>query len=190
MKNIYLPQVSFDVSEKDLETFLYYRSQEFLGLKAIARQFRTDVGIIDLILKSVYEPNIYFVTELKKDNLDSRAYCQVVRYSTYLNSKMNKENNRVFIPLLVGRNLSDELQQIVYGLDTENIINPHIVRYALFGFDILNGLSFNYRNTKQIYFEKNIYDCSWVDKKDELVGYFENKYEIERVSFDRYVKSA
>ena len=181
MKKIkHLPQIKFDVSEKDIEQYLYYNSEKFLGLNRVAQQFKTNFGIVDLIFRHPIEKNIYFVCELKKEQLDCHAYCQVIRYSQYLNANFSKDGERTFIPLLIGKNLSGELNQIVYLFDKEYLTNPHIVRYALFGFDVFSGLSFDFYVKKQIEFEEEIKSCGWIDAMIEKMDFLEyEKYRMK-----------
>ncbi len=144
-----IPSIRFDISEKDVEDVLFYGMDDFLGLKPIKRQFSTPVGIIDVIAKL---ENVYFVIEIKKDILNASSVCQVLRYCRYMNGQYSKGGDRVFLPLLIGKNLHEELFHLVeYLEDHDDLSNRDYGRifYRLYNINPMSGFSFSYFNKIQ-----------------------------------------
>jgi hypothetical protein len=149
--------------EKAIEDVLWDHCNHYLGLKPIARQYRTSVGIIDLLARHPISPNIYFVIEIKRGTLDSHAYTQVLRYCKWLNSEQSKNGQRIFFPILVGEQLSTNLDHLCNFFDVDSYSSVpaiHNVAYRLFKFDPLAGITFNYlsvsqRDAASLYFENH-----------------------------------
>lgn len=155
----HIPQITFSATEKEIEDCLAYDCERFLGLKFIGRQISTPAGIVDVLAQSLEDKNVYYVIEVKKDLLDSKALCQVLRYSNYFNDNKNKDGQRIFVPLLVGANLSDDLIKSVYNF---GYLAPELgrVEYTLFSLNVVSGMTFDYRNTAQAeYQSEHLNNC-------------------------------
>ena len=160
-------------SEKELEDFLCNGGRKgnlkkYLNLEFISRQVNCSTGIIDILAYSKIKKS-FIIIELKKDNLDYKAFFQAHKYlrafdykyncceKILLKNKFGKEylkRKKRFILLLIGRNLSDELYYSVdhYEEDSEFSTNEpesNIFQYALFGFNFRNGISFDWYNKVQ-----------------------------------------
>lgn len=140
--------------EKDIEDLLADDCEHYLGIKFLARQFRTPVGIIDVIAKSCDNPYVYFSIELKKDKIDSTAYCQSLRYSNWLNSELSKGGKRLFIPIVIGSSLAEDLHFLCEYFDADDFNHFNLavykdVFYRLFDFCPKTGVSFNFHNSAQ-----------------------------------------
>jgi hypothetical protein len=144
--------IQFNCSERYIEDVLANNCEHFLDLKFIARQFQTDVGIIDLIARHPEDRESYFVIELKRGVIDPQAYVQVVRYANWLNSEYSKDGRRKFFPVLIGESLSSTLDHVCAYFDTDqclNLANIYRPSYRLFKFDPMTGISFAWFSTGQ-----------------------------------------
>lgn len=144
--------IQLTYTEKDVEDLLENGCPFFLGLKFIKRQFRTPVGIIDVIARHPERKNVFYVIEIKKDLVDSSAYVQVLKYTKWLNHERSKEGGRIFIPLLIGNNISQDLYHVCEFFDRDShydIDSYHKVLYRLFNFSPYRGVLFTYSNTAQ-----------------------------------------
>tara|TARA_R110000851_G_scaffold311291_1_gene471412 strand:+ start:574 stop:1140 length:567 start_codon:yes stop_codon:yes gene_type:complete len=147
------PQVTFSVSEKEVEHCLEYDCKRFLDLKFIGRQINTPAGIVDVLAQSLEDRNIYYVIEIKKGTLDAKALCQALRYSNYFNDNKNKDGQRIFIPLLIGAALSEDLTKVVYHYSRE-YSQIGRVEYTLFSLSALDGIRFDFTSIAQEKYEK------------------------------------
>lgn len=141
-----------DVPEKDIENFLCKNGGEnlrlHLGLRLISSQYRTRVGIID-ILAYDEKSKRYAIIELKKDLLDYKSYFQAERYKWFMTRyKIGKRERREFFSVLVGRNLSPDLNYSVEYLDRAFPFYGETY-YVLFDISLEGGISFNYYSKKQ-----------------------------------------
>lgn len=142
--------IELSYSEKDIEDILFQHSEKFLDIRAIKRQYPTKVGVVDLIAQSTSDKDVFFVIEIKKDFLDCYAYCQVLRYSNWLNSEKSKNGKRKFFPVLIGKDLSADLYHLCdYFEEDHSLSLIYKPTYRLFHFDPLQGVSFTYVNTEQ-----------------------------------------
>jgi hypothetical protein len=155
--------LKIDGSEKDIEDVLEEHSERLLGLKFLCRQFRTKVGIIDIIAKDPINPHIYYVIELKRGTLDSSGYVQVLKYASWMNSEFSKGCARLFLPLLIGESLHQELHHICdywggsgssnhsYDSPSSWLLKESLSpQYRCFSFDPISGVSFNFRSERQL----------------------------------------
>src|SRR5580698_6293371 len=106
-------------TEKDIEDILEQHCERMLGIKFLARQFRTTVGVVDIIAKHPYIPGVYYVVEIKRDILDPVAYIQALRYAKWLNSERSKIGKRKFIPVIIGEQLQSTLNFLCQHFDHE-----------------------------------------------------------------------
>ncbi len=151
----YVPKVTFSIEEIEIENILAWNMEKFLGLKFLQRQVKTPAGIIDMIAKDEDNDGIYYIIELKKDILDASAFCQVHRYASYLNSNCTKDGKRLFIPLLIGKNINDEILKClhIYSKNSHNYMDIGRTFYALYDIDAINGMSFSFQRTDQKKYE-------------------------------------
>lgn len=139
-------------TEKDIEDILEQHCERMLGIKFVTRQFRTEVGIADIIAKHPDISGVYYVVEIKRGILDPDAYAQALRYAKWLNSEMSKDGRRSFIPIIIGEQLQSTLNFLCAFFDHEfqcGIANIHDVSYRLFEFDPLSGVSFSWFSKEQ-----------------------------------------
>ena len=139
-------------SEQDIEDILEEHCGHYLGLRFITRQFRTPVGIIDIIAKHPAVENSYFVIELKRHTLDASAYLQTIRYARWMNSEMSKNGKRFFTPMIIGQSLHPDLSHICDYFEIDDypdVPTMHRLRYRLFNFDPLKGFCFDWHSTEQ-----------------------------------------
>lgn len=146
---------TIDIAENDLETYLVKYIDRYFPLKFIKKQYNTPAGIIDILAKYKNQDNTYFVIELRIDSLDSDAVCQVLRYTQYMNSEMSKEGKRKFYPLLIGKNIDENLCKLVSVFN--GYPNPTFYcQYSLYNISFY-GLSFNFLNPTNEKFIKSTY---------------------------------
>jgi len=174
--------IKIECEEKDIEDFLCADINKHLSLKLIGRQISTPAGVIDVLAYSK-EFDIYFVIELKKNYLNTSAFAQVIRYSNFLNCTLSK-GRRVFVPLLIGMHLHEELEKSVF-LYKDNCVDKNSfwkVYYTLFNLSPDKGITFNWHNAKQYKYEiDNLsYDSmNYLEKRDDELC--DQSYEIYRL---------
>lgn len=172
MKNT--PILTFNCEEKEIEKALIWDCKHFLGLKFIKNQVRTPVGIIDVLAVNPQNKRVFYVIEIKRDTLNSCAYTQCMRYVHYLNRNHNKGGKRLFLPLLIGKNLSQELHGISKHFDADENHDYNDIGYCLytlFEFNVKDGLSFKYRNMAQETYHDTYlsnYQGTYFDKLSEV----------------------
>jgi hypothetical protein len=148
----YSPNIQLVYNEKAVEDLIEADCEHFLGLKFITRQFRTPVGIVDVIAKHPENSNVYYVIEVKRERLDAAAYVQVLRYAKWLNSEYSQYWKRLFIPILIGESLSSELTTLCEYFDKDDhdsILEHASVFYRLFAFNTKTGVSFKWNDKVQ-----------------------------------------
>lgn len=161
---------NINIVEKDIEDFLYkYINCFYPNIKVLKRQFRTPVGVIDILAKDLEVKDSYIVIELKIGELDSDAFCQVLRYTQYMNSEMSK-NKRVFYPLLIGNSLSDSLKKLVAHYEG-CFDDTFYCQYDLFNFTF-DGLQLRFYNREN----KNNIDSIY-KKQESLIQRLNEKIE-------------
>lgn len=146
-------------AERDVEDLLVEDCQHYLGLKYITRQFRTPVGIVDVIAASPEAKGLYYVIEIKKDVLDTHAYVQATRYCKWLNSELSKGGSRIFLPIIIGNSLNDELYSVCeyfYDVAFHDVSEIGVVFYRLFKFDPKEGVSFEWHSTRQREYKRTL----------------------------------
>ena len=153
--------------EKDVEDLIEQNAEHYLGIKFITRQFRMPVGIIDVIAKEKEDSRVYYVIEIKNGPIDASAYVQVVRYAKWLNSESAKHGRRIFVPVLIGNNLSYDLTAICeYFYPGTGEFHTHYGRvyYRLFNFDPIRGVSFAWSsNLQKEHRDKKGYEYSHIE---------------------------
>lgn len=161
-------QININLSEKELEDFLCSNNNldEYLGLKFIARQVSIPpVGIID-ILAYHKECKCWVIIELKKDLLDTSAFCQLSSYLNYYRTTKsyikfkNFRRERKFCGLLIGRNLDSNLIKCVNYYAG---VNCEIINYRLFSATLENGINFTYYNEEQENIENSLMDIFYTN---------------------------
>lgn len=133
--------------EKDIEDLLEQNCRDYLGLTFLTRQFKTPAGVVDVIAKHPQIKNTYYVVEIKKGAIDVDAYIQAVRYATWLNSERAKAGRRIFIPVLIGDTLRDDLVKVCEYLESDEHSGYGAVGkvfYRLFNFSPLYGVAFHW----------------------------------------------
>ena len=138
--------------EKDVEDLIEKESLRYLDIKYVTRQYRTPVGIIDIIAKDPYDSRIYYVVEIKNGPLDASAYVQACRYTKWLNSEMSKDGARIFVPLLIGTKLDNAVATICEYFDSgtgDFLALYGRSYYRIFEFDVLKGVSFTWRSNNE-----------------------------------------
>lgn len=142
--------IKIDCLEKDIEDILESDSQLFLGLKFVARQVSTPSGVIDVIAYDKIN-KVYYVVEIKNNCLDSNSFVQVHKYASYMNDRKSKGGGRVFLPLLIGRDLAVNMEKSVIHYDRNNQDRTSLSKtfYTLFSFDPIGGINFSYFNKNQ-----------------------------------------
>lgn len=165
-----MPDISF--TEKELEDFLCSNNnlRRHLGLRLITRQYRTPVGVVDLI---AYNNNTkrFVVVELKKGALDSNAYLQLERYRHYFTKKAysdyEKKNPpltalscpREFDCLLIGNTLAENLNYVVnYWDDGCSLSDYSRVWYRCFDYSLERAICFDYYSPEQREVEYSDYE--------------------------------
>lgn len=150
-------------SERDIEKYLSKNIKKELGLKLVATQVRTPAGILDIL---AVDPctKIYYVIELKKDIIDCSSFAQVHKYTTYFNNSKSKLGKRVFVPMLIGNSLHNNISKAVKlacidGMDLGNTV------YRLYEITMEKGISFDYHNVRQYDYEcENLEDINYHNK--------------------------
>lgn len=179
--------IEINYLEKDVEDLLAAHTGRYLGAEMVKRQFRTPVGIVDLILSVDVSSRIYLVTEIKKGMLDACAFAQVWRYTKWLNSEFSREGKRIFVPFLIGDSLHTDLHPIVEyyeeGLFWE--FRPGLLGrtfYRLFNFDPFTGVGFGFHNKAQAAYRNNLtYDYCHGDKFHYVLDELQSeKWALER----------
>lgn len=169
-----MAKIVFD--EKELEDFLCKDGnlKKHLGLRLLARQYRTPFGVIDLLAYHALSKS-FVIIELKKDTLGADAFFQIEGYFQALNSKRKfyldrrdyrrcdfllpkRLRNTNLIKLLVGSSLSEKLYPCVELWERDQWTNNADTYYALFGTDLETGIAFNYYNIGQRQYAEQISD--------------------------------
>ena len=168
---------NFKFTEDQLEDYLYENIEKHYDMKVIKRQFKIPKGRIDIIAKSNKEKDMYYVIEIKTGNIDANSVCQILRYSNYLNSELSKQGKRIFVPLLIGRNLSNENNHVVYLLKKHDStlknweVQQNKIYYSLYNIDF-SGIDFSYFNPT---------NAEYIDNE------FKNNFSrIEELALDRH----
>jgi len=144
--------IQLTYQEKDVEDLLEKHCPKYIGCRFSKRQVRTPVGVIDVVAQSLANREIYYVIEIKNAPLDAAAYVQVLRYSHWLNSERARGGRRVFIPVLIGSTLREELAALCEYFDPMRSSWPELygkVFYRVFNFDPLIGVRFDWVNSSQ-----------------------------------------
>ena len=140
--------IEINASDATIEQILKDNCKKFLGLRFVDNQIQTPAGIIDILARHP-ETGTYFVIELKKDTLDTHALAQVLKYTKIMNANKTGGGKRLFVPLLIGRNLPEELNKCVLHYEPDDGHSAHDIYYTLYGFDPVRGMSFNYWSIAQ-----------------------------------------
>ena len=162
--------IKIECEEKDIEDFLCADINKHLGLRLIGRQINTPAGIIDVLAYSKDE-DVYFVIEIKKNYINASAFAQVIRYSNFLNCTLSK-GRRVFIPLLIGNHLHDELERSVF-LYRDGYVDKNSfwkTYYTLFNLSADKGITFSWHHYSQYKYEADnlLSNCmNYLEKKDD-----------------------
>lgn len=103
--------------EKILEDALEKNPAEIeKGLKILNRQYSTEVGRIDLFCRDTN--GRYVVVELKRDRTTDKVVGQTLRYMGWV--KSNLSPNNLVRGIIIGRQLTNELQMALVGLQNDN----------------------------------------------------------------------
>lgn len=166
MTNQTQTNINIDLSEKQIEDFLCEDNnlEKYLGLKFIARQVAIPpVGIIDILAYNK-QTKTWVIIELKKDNLDESAFCQLFGYVNFLKQTKYKDifgeiTQHKFVGLLIGKHLNDKLNKIV-KIYNEDVLDPEDtfsgLFYKLFNFTLTNGFELSWYNQNQFETQEEI----------------------------------
>lgn len=178
--------------EKDIEDLLEEDCEHYVGLKFITRQFRTPVGIIDVIARQPHYNRrfkMYYVIEIKKGTLDAAAYVQLVRYTNWLNSERSKDGNRIFVGVLIGSSLAEDLIKVCEYFDPSEHgwhTTYRKIFYRIFKFDPKRGVGFFWSNNAQANYTNSL-KCNYdhiqeiLDREDRAE---QNNFSLQRENSD------
>lgn len=183
--------IEISCSEQDIEDFLCIKGnlEKYLGLRLLKRQYRTPVGVVDIVAYNK-KTKRFVIIELKKDLLDYKAFFQMERYAHYLKKseinrcdatgprkyflyknaemKFTKCTERKFDRLLIGKDISPDLYYSVEHWD-DSSDNCHAETwYTLFGFRFDSAISFGYYQPQQSKIECAQYNGC--DDEEEVNG--------------------
>jgi len=176
-----MPTVQF--TEKELEDYLSTNQnlKKNLGLRFLVRQYRTPVGIVDIVAYNVITKR-FVIIELKKGEIDYNAYFQMERYRHYFERKSMfmfedldmrrfyrrrdgnlflRENfvKREFDCLLVGSSLSQQLDYTLQHWEKDCELNSEYrMWYTCFDYSFDKALQFNYFSVSQDKIAGVVYD--------------------------------
>ena len=150
--------ISLSFDEKDIEDFLCEGDnlELYLNLRFVARQVEIFGFRIDILGYNRLD-KCFYIIELKKDELNSKAFAQAFKYFRLMNIKYNiktGEKHRFKI-LLVGQNLNSELVGVTANYIQCSESNATYL-YTLFSYDFADGICFNYRNKEEKIFDNNL----------------------------------
>lgn len=139
--------ITINCDERDIEDFLCSEDylKVYLNLKYIDHQVKIDKFFIDILAYNKIE-KCFYIIELKKDELNARAFIQALKYLKLMDIRYNHKHK--FKMLLIGRNLNEELY---YNVQTYNMFddNNYPFLYTLYDYNFEEGISFNYINIEQ-----------------------------------------
>lgn len=150
--------IEINCSEKDIEDFLCKENnlERHLGLRFLARQFTTPLGIVDIV---AYNKNTkrFVIIELKKDALDSKAFFQMERYRHYFKTSEHKKwfgapphkEERKFDCLLIGKDIAQDLYYSVEIWDCVDDLRYASMWYTCFSYGFDTAIAFNYSQPGQ-----------------------------------------
>lgn len=144
--------IEINCKESDIEDILCEHADKMLGVKFLKRQYRTPVGVIDILAKSNVIKDCFYVIEIKNTTLNPDAYTQVLRYSNWMNKEESKDGRRYFIPVLVGRFLNENLCHLCEYFSDDDYYGRHNIRdvfYRCYDFNPISGVSFEYYSIAQ-----------------------------------------
>jgi len=145
------------INEEDIEKHLFENIGKLdSNLKPIKRQFKINVGVIDILAKDTKMDGVYAVIEIKKGSITCEAVVQVLRYTIYLNDKFSKYNTRKFIPIVIGSSLEQSIhlkKLLRYFEGLPDVERDNFVYYRLCGVD-LDGCSFDWHDIKNLDYTK------------------------------------
>jgi len=107
-KNIFKPNIGL---ECELETYLEKHHIDF-EWKLIGRQYKTDVGTIDLLVK---DNRGYLVIELKRGSTSDKTVGQIARYMGWV--KENIAEGEHVNGLIIAKKTSEKLRMACKALD-------------------------------------------------------------------------
>ncbi len=191
---------NFQFTEEQLEDYLYENIEKHYDMKVIKRQFKIPKGRIDILAKSNKDKNLYYVIEVKTGNIDANSVCQVFRYSNYLNSELSKNGKRVFVPLLIGRNLSSENNHIIYLLNhfdgalSSSFVEQNKIYYSIYNIDF-SGIRLDYFYKKnEEYMSGAFQECysriEYFDVRNYQLSLHNKKLEQKITALKKKVKDA
>lgn len=153
--------------EKSIEDFLCKDNnlEKHLGIRFLRRQYRTSVGIID-ILGYCKNKKKFVIIEIKKDEITSKSFFQINRYNFIFNKLENDRwHNSYFNPirrnrpfrkrvrkaelLLIGNSLHESLFYSVELWAADETLMYASTSYILYNIDEKSEISFNYYSFKQ-----------------------------------------
>lgn len=147
--------ITISCDERDIEDFLCTDNnlEEYLDLKYVDNQVKIDRFFIDILAYSKYE-KCFYIIELKKDELNARAFAQALKYIRLMNIRY--KNKHKFKMLLIGHDLNDELFYNVELYNAEYRTKNYPYLYTLFHYNFQDGISFSYMNKAQYNIQINL----------------------------------
>lgn len=150
--------IQINCDEKDIEDFLCTDNnlEKHLGLKYINRQVPISKFFMDILAYSKTE-KCFYIIELKKGDLNSKAFTQAFKYAKLMALKY-KNKHKIKI-LLIGENLNEDLYYCVKNYNIFDSLTDNYYFYTLFHYSFTNGISFNYHNIQQYKIQEMLEDA-------------------------------
>lgn len=158
--------VEVSYAEKDIEDFLCEDKnlEKIFDFRFIDRQFKIYDFFIDILAYSRIE-HCFYIIELKKDELDSKAYTQLIKYLILMQHKYKTTHS--FKGLLIGKELNDDLHYIVEFYNKYNLSGNRLIKYNLFNFTLKEGISFNWQNKEERKIKRSLEWKDFEEYQDE-----------------------
>lgn len=140
----------YEIKEVDLENYLIEKDEKGktnleknYNLRFIANQYKIDKYEIDILAYSK-EEKCFYIIELKRNAIDTKAYCQAMKYYNLLSSKYPMKTFKI---LLIGDRLEKDLYFNVFDYFYEQSMSYHNVYYSIYNFEI--NYKFNFYDVNQ-----------------------------------------
>ena len=145
--------ITLNYLEEDIEDFLKkgINLETYLGLKFINSQVPIDKYFIDILAYNKKE-KCFYIIELKKNDINSKAFTQGLKYLNLMQWKYPTKNFKL---LLIGNDLNEDLYYCVKFYDEFKENNAKFL-YTIFQIDLTKGIGFNYFNKIQRLIENSL----------------------------------
>lgn len=151
--------ITINFDEKDIEDFLCTEDhlEKYLGLKYVNRQVNIDKFFIDILAYSPRE-KCFYIIELKKDELNAKAFVQALKYHKLMSYAYKHKHK--FKVLLIGKNLNEDLHYLTTLFDYPP--NKRDFLYILYSYTFENGIAFNTYNIAQAEIQEHLEENYYV----------------------------